>query len=56
MYLDHVAGKLVNKLAAVDGMRADHPQHKLVLGHSRNVAMHPGRHTAVHVGVAALEH
>ncbi len=37
-------------------MRADHPQHKLVLGHGRNVAMHPGRYAAVHIGVATLEY
>ena len=54
--LDHVTGQLVDKLAAVGGMRTNHPQHKLVLGHSRNVAVHPGRHAAVHIGVATLEY
>ena len=56
VYLDDVAGQLVDELAAVLGMRANHPQHKLVLGHGRNVAVHPGGHAAVHIGVAALEH
>lgn len=41
VHLDHVAGQLVDKLATVGSMRADHPQHKLVLGHGRNVTMHP---------------
>lgn len=56
VHLDDVAGQLVDKLAAVFGVSANHPQHKLVLGHGRDVAVHPGGHTAVHVGVAALEH
>lgn len=56
VYLDDVAGQLIDKLAAVFGVSANHPQHKLMLGHRRDVAVHPGGHTAVHVGVAALEH
>ena len=56
VYLDDVVGQLVDKLAAVLGVRANHPQHKLVLGHGRNVAVHPGGNATVHIGVAALEY
>ena len=56
VHLDHVAGQFVDKLAAIGSMRANHPQHKLVLGHGLYVAVHPGGHAAVHIGIATLEY
>ena len=56
VHLDDVTGQLVDKLAAVFGVSANHPQHELMLGHGRDVAMHPCGHSAVHIGVAALEY
>ncbi len=56
VHLYHVAGQLVDKLAAVGRMRANHPQHKLVLGHGLYIAMHPGGHATVHIGVATFEY
>ena len=56
VHLDDVAGQLVDKLAAVFGVSANHPQHKLMLGHGLYIAVHPGGHAAVHIGVATLEY
>ena len=56
LHLLDVGRQLVHKFAPVLCLGADHPEGKFLPGHGLNVGVHPGGHTAVHIGIGALQH
>ena len=55
MDLSDVGGKLVDELVAVGRVRAYDPKDELMLRHRLDVAVHPGGHAAVNIGIAAFQ-
>lgn len=55
MDLVHIVRQIIDEFAPVGSVGADDPEHKPVLRHVLYVLVHPGGHTAVDIGVAALQ-
>ena len=56
VYFFDVGGQVVDKLAPVGGLGTNDPKHKLVFRHGLDVAVHPGGHAAVDIGVGTFQY